>query len=107
MKAFERALERYSEKYNQPVHTVVQYNYSMESTKSDMIATAQRERTLSFDKLFETVENRVHAIFTFLSLLELVQQHYLRILIGEGRNNFTLEYNETEVGLTDEEMMHL
>ena len=107
MKAFERALERYSEKQNQPVHTVVQYNYTMEGTKADMIATAQRERTLSFEKIFEPVENRVHAIFTFLSLLELVQQHYLRILIGEGRNNFIIEFNETEVGLTDEEMMHL
>jgi segregation and condensation protein A len=107
MKAFERALERHSEKKNRPVHTVVQYNYTMEGTKADMIATAQRERTLSFQKLFETAENRVHAIFTFLSLLELVQQRYLRILIGEGRNNFILEYNETEVGLTDEELMHL
>jgi len=107
MKAFERALERYSEKMNKPVHTVVQYNYTMEGTKANMIATAQRERTLSFGKLFDAVENRVHAIFTFLSLLELVQQHYLRILIGEGRNNFILEYNETEVGLTDEELMHL
>ena len=107
MKAFERALERYSEKMNKPVHTVVQYNYTMEGTKANMIATAQRERTLSFGKLFDAVENRVHAIFTFLSLLELVQQHYLRILIGEGCNNFILEYNETEVGLTDEELMHL
>jgi segregation and condensation protein A len=107
MKAFERALERYSDKHNRPVHTVVQYNYSMEGTKADMIATAQRERTLPFQKLFETVENRVHAIFTFLSLLELVQQRYLRILIGDGRNNFIVEFNETEVGLTDEELMHI
>jgi segregation and condensation protein A len=79
----------------------------MEGTKADLIATAQRERTLPFQKLFSGVENRVHAIFTFLSLLELVQQRFLRILIGEGLNNFILEYNETEVGLTDEEMMHL
>jgi segregation and condensation protein A len=107
MKAFERALERYSGAQNKPVHTVVQYNYTMEGTKADMISTAQRERTLSFERIFETVENRVHAIFTFLSLLELVQQHYLRILIGEGRNNFIIEFNETEVGLTDEELMHL
>jgi segregation and condensation protein A len=107
MKAFERALERYSDKQNQPVHTVVQYNYTMEGTKANLIATAQRERTLPFQKLFSGVENRVHAIFTFLSLLELVQQRFLRILIGEGLNNFILEYNETEVGLTDEEMMHL
>ncbi len=107
MKAFEKAMQRYSDIHNKPVHTVVQYRYTMENTKADMIATAQRIRSLSFDKIFETVENRVHAIFTFLSMLELVQQKYLRITIGEGRNNFIVEFNETEEGLTDEEMMHL
>jgi segregation and condensation protein A len=107
MKAFEKAMQRYQDKINQPVHTVVRYNYTMESAKADMIAMAQRERTLSFEKIFETTENRVHAIFTFLSVLELVQGRYLRILIGEGRNNFLVEYNETEEGLTDEEHMHL
>ena len=27
-------------------------------------------------------------------MLELVQQKFLQILIGEGRNNFIIEYNE-------------
>ena len=107
MKAFERVMQKYEDRFNKPVHTVVQYNYTMEHTKADMISLAQRERTLPFEKVFETVENRVHAIFVFLSMLELVQQKYMRILIGEGRNNFLLEYNETEEGLTDEEHMHL
>ncbi|RPD47463.1 segregation and condensation protein A [Paracnuella aquatica] len=107
MKAFERAMLRYHERFNKPVHTVVQYNYSMETTKSTMISIAQRDRTLSFEKIFEGVENRVHAIFTFLSMLELVQQKFLRLMVGEGRNNFILEYNETEEGQTDEERMHL
>jgi segregation and condensation protein A len=40
-------------------------------------------------------------------MLELVQQHYLRIMIGDGHNNFIVEYNETEEGLTDEEHMRL
>ncbi|HZG99929.1 MAG TPA: segregation/condensation protein A [Flavisolibacter sp.] len=107
MKAFERVMQRYSDKVNQPVHTVVRYNYSMESTKTDMISKAQSERTLSFEKIFEVAENRVHAIFLFLSMLELVSQKYLRILIGEGMNNFIVEYNESEEGLTDEEHMRL
>jgi segregation and condensation protein A len=107
MKAFERVMQKYEDRFNRPVHTVVQYNYTMEHTKADMISIAQRERTLSFEKIFEVVENRVHAIFVFLSMLELVQQKYMRILVGEGRNNFLLEYNETEEGLTDEEHMHL
>jgi hypothetical protein len=30
MKAFERAMQKYSDRVNKPVHTVVQYNYTME-----------------------------------------------------------------------------
>jgi segregation and condensation protein A len=30
----------------------------------------------------------------FLSMLELVQAKYMNILIGEGRNNFIIEFNE-------------
>jgi segregation and condensation protein A len=107
MKAFERVMQRFLDKNNKPIHTVVRYTYSVEQSKTDMISLAQRERTLSFEKIFESVENRVHAIFTFLSMLELVQQKFLRILIGDGRNNFIVEYNETEEGLTDEEHMKL
>ena len=107
MKAFERVMQKYEERFNKPVHTVVRYNYTMEGTKADMISIAQSERTLSFEKIFDKVENRVHAIFIFLSLLELVQQKFLKIITGEGRNNFIIEYNETEEGFTDEEHMHL
>ncbi|OLY91640.1 condensin subunit ScpA [Cnuella takakiae] len=107
MKAFERVMSKYQERFNKPVHTVVQYTYSMETTKASMISYVQSHRTVSFEKIFEEVENRVHAIFTFLSMLELAQQHYFRILVGDGRNNFIVEYNETEAGLTDEEHMRL
>jgi segregation and condensation protein A len=85
----------------------VRYNYTMEQSKTDMISMAQSERTLSFEKVFERVENRVHAIFMFLSMLELVQGKFLRIIMGEGRNNFIVEYNEVQEGLTDEEHMRL
>ncbi len=107
MKAFERVMQRYHDRFNKPTHTVVRYNYSIEQTKTDLISIAQSERTLSFEKIFEKVENRVHAIFTFLSMLELVQGKFLRIMIGEGKNNFIVEYNEAEEGLTDEEHMRL
>lgn len=107
MKAFERVMQKYSDRLNKPVHTVVRYNYSMEQTKTDIISMAQSARTVSFGNFFETVENRVHAIFIFLSILELAQEKFLRIVIGEGRNNFIIEYNEVQQGLTDEERMRL
>ena len=83
------------------MHTVVQYNYTMESSRQDMLSLAQVEKTVSFEKIFDRVENRVHAIFLFLSLLELVQQKFLKILIGEGKNNFIIEYNDPENRLVD------
>ena len=107
MKAFERVMQKYSDRMNKPVHTVVRYNYSIEQSKTDLISMAQSERTLPFEKIFSKVENRVHAIFVFLSMLELVQGKFLRIVIGEGRNNFLIEYNEVQEGLTDEEHMRL
>lgn len=94
MKAFEKVIAKLQERNNRPVHTVVQYNYTMEGTKEYMLNICSTEKTLSFEKLFEVCEDRIHAIFLFLNMLELVQQHYLGILIGEGRNNFIIEWNQ-------------
>ncbi len=94
MKAFERVVQRLHEKNNKPVHTVVQYNYTMEGSREYMLEMCSTEKTLSFEKVFDVCENRIHAIFLFLSLLELVQQRYMSLLTGEGRNNFIIEWNE-------------
>ncbi len=96
MKAFEKAMQKYSDRINKPVHTVVQYSYTMETSRSQVISLAQSEKNVSFEKLFEIAENRVQAIFMFLSVLELVQQSFLKIMIGEGKNNFILEFVEPE-----------
>jgi len=105
MKAFERAMQKYSDRVNKPVHTVVRYNYTMEGSRKSMLEMAKKEKTISLERIFESCENRVHAIFLFLSLLELVQQHYLNIIIGQGKNNFIIEYDEKEAA--DAEAMAL
>ena len=112
MKAFEKVIQRIQQKNNKPVHTVVQYNYTMEECRDYMLDLATKEKTLSFERIFEVCDNRIHAIFLFLNMLELVQMKYMQILIGEGRNNFIVEYNENreeEVNnqLTDEDFQHL
>jgi len=94
MKAFERVMRRVQERQNKPVHTVIRYNYTMEDSREFMLKTVQQQSTVSFEKVFEVCENRIHAIFLFLSLLELVQQRYMSILTGEGCNNFIIEWNE-------------
>ncbi|MBX2888602.1 MAG: segregation/condensation protein A [Ferruginibacter sp.] len=112
MKAFERVIQRLQEKNNKPVHTVVQYNYTMEGIRDYVLEFTMREKTVSFEKIFQVCEDRIHAIFIFLNLLELIQQQYLMIATGEGRNNFIIEFNENreeapDAPLTDEDFTKL
>lgn len=91
--AFEKVLKKLHERTHKPQHVVVKYNYSMDSQRSYLLENLSNAGRMGFDILFGQSENRIHAIFTFLSMLELIQQHYIRILAGEGRNNFILEWN--------------
>lgn len=93
MKTFERLMQKIQQRQNKPVHTVVQYNYTMEGSRKHILDTIRSQRTMSFERLFDVCRDRLHAIFLFLSMLELVQLNYMNILIGEGRNNFIVEFN--------------
>jgi segregation and condensation protein A len=54
----------------------------------------EKEKTVSFEKVFEICNDRIHALFLFLSLLELSQQKFMKLLVGPGMNNFIVEWNE-------------
>lgn len=101
MKAFEKVMKRMEERNNKPVHTVVRYNYTMEETRDNMLNLVKKEKVIAFEKIFHQCKERVQAIFIFLSLLELIQQKYMGVMVGEGKNNFIIEWNndreETEV----------
>src|SRR5450631_1949707 len=99
MKTFEKVIQRMQERNNQPRHTVDQYNYTIEESRKQIIDMVKRDRTVPFENIIEICENRIHAIFLFLSILELVQLGNMNILIGEGRNNFILEHNEERLAL--------
>jgi segregation and condensation protein A len=94
MKAFEKVMQKVYDRNNKPQHVVYSYNYTMESSREYMMDMVMTEKTVTFEKIFNVCENRIHAIFLFLSMLELVQQKYMTIITGEGRNNFIIEWNE-------------
>lgn len=108
MKSFEKVMKRMEERAKRPVHTVVQYTYTMEGSRQYMLDTVKREHVMAFEKIFDICDDRIHAIFLFLSMLELIQAKYMFIMVGEGRNNFIIEWNESReeelpfTGLTPE-----
>lgn len=97
MKAFEKVAQRLQDKKNRPVHTVISYNYTMEGTRKYMLELIKSEHSLSFEKVFDICEDRIHAIFLFLNILELIQLKYMTIITGNGINNFIIEYNKDRI----------
>ncbi len=90
--AFNGVLKKYEEQ-DKVKHTVIKYPYTIEETKKKILGRLKKEKFDSFDNVFHECENRIHAIFTFLSLLELIQQNLIELKLGEGTNNFWLKLN--------------
>ena len=93
LQAYEKVIKRFNERHSKPQHVVVKYAYSLEGQRTFLVTHMQEKRRLPFEMLFAQCESRIHAIFTFLAMLELIQQKFLGILIGTGRNNFIVEWN--------------
>lgn len=89
LKSFQNVVERMERERNKPVHTVIQPPYTIAGEKM-MLTDIIGEKEVLFEKIFEDVNVRVHAIFRFLAMLELIQEQYLYIVVGEGYNNFWL-----------------
>ncbi len=93
LQAYEKVVKRLNERLNKPQHVVIKYNYSLEGQRTFLIDSLKDKKRVPFEMLFASCENRIHAIFTFLAMLELIQQNFLAILIGSGRNNFIVEWS--------------
>ncbi|AYD48969.1 MAG TPA: segregation/condensation protein A [Arachidicoccus soli] len=93
MKTFEKVLQRLQDRNNKPVHTVVQYNYTMEGSREYVLTSVKEKQSVSFEKIFSICEDKIHALFLFLSLLELSQMRFMTLQVGEGRNNFIVKWN--------------
>lgn len=91
LKAFNRALDQKKLRDFKPQHVVVQYNYSLDSQKEYILNALNHTEVMYFDDIFSFMENRIHAIFTFLSILELVQLKHIEINVGPDTNSFQLK----------------
>ena len=96
LKAFQSVVERVERKRNKPVHTVMTPAYTIEGEKMVLRELVKIEGQVAFERVFDKVENRIHAIFTFLSMLELIQEQMLTIVVGEGYNNFWIRTKTDE-----------
>lgn len=86
MKTFERMLVQFDDRRH--VHKVYNFIYTVLDQQEYIQDLISEKEKVSFGDIFTTCENRIHAIITFLALLELLNQQLVSITLGEGANNF-------------------
>ena len=95
LKVFERLLTRYEDDIKaRRIHTVYNYTYTIQAQREHLQNTLKRGVKTSFEEIFLALDNRIHAVVTFLALLELLNAQEVAITQGEGLNNFWLSLPE-------------
>ncbi len=98
---YQRVLNRYQHQPEEVRHTVIQYPYTIEEQKkhlADLLLTNER---IDFESVMLTSKDRVQLVYSFLAILEMLQQQMIKISVGLGYNNFWIEQRGSE----DDEVM--
>lgn len=90
LKTFQILMRRYEDDQNKPVHQIARFDYTVEGQQAFILKKIPKGKKINFEMLFLTLENRIHAIVTFIALLELLNLQEVVIIQGEGLNNFWL-----------------
>lgn len=96
MNVFNRLLTKMNAPKDRIVHKIFDYKYTIEDQSDYIRSRIVKGRKLNFETLFTSLKNRVHAIVTFLALLEMLSQQQLSITLGDGPNNFWIHEKQHE-----------
>ncbi|QEM12271.1 segregation and condensation protein A [Mucilaginibacter rubeus] len=88
MVVYERMLRNFTRRSEEVKHTVVQYPYTIEKQKKAVADLLRINKMLDFKAIAKESENKVHFVYNFLAVLEMLQQDLIDIQIGLGYNNF-------------------
>jgi len=91
LRAYERALEQFKDRRPGQVHRIIPFNYTIEDQQVRILKKIRQQGRADFKAVFEACENRIHAIVTFLAMLEMINLEQISITDGEGVNNLWLE----------------
>ena len=88
MMVYDRVTKRFANRTEEVKHTVVQYPYTIEKQKKAINELLMINSKMDFKALAGHSENKVHFVYNFLAVLEMLQQELINIQIGLGYNNF-------------------
>ncbi|MEM7040374.1 MAG: segregation/condensation protein A [Bacteroidota bacterium] len=101
MRTFKRIWEKHNDRMARPKHVIRKYPYKIEQVKTTLLASVQEKERIDFVSFILDQPNKIYAVFSFLSVLELTQAQKIKLIVGKGFNNFwicTPEYQRPKAG---------
>lgn len=95
-RSFETVMRNMEIRNTKPKHLVYKYEYNVEEQKEYILTKVQVGVKTAFSSIFSNLRDRMHAIITFLSLLEMINSSLVTITPGEEVNEFWLEGSSTD-----------
>ena len=95
MRVYDRVMKQYMHRSEEVKHTVTQYPYTIEQQKKTISDLLKINRMMDFKAIAGRSENKVHFVYNFLAVLEMLQQELIDIQVGLGYNNFWISARGT------------
>lgn len=103
LRVFERLVAKFDEaQKTRRVHTVYNFTYTIQDQREYLVGKLKKGEKRDFEEIFLALENRIHAVVTFLALLELLNAQEVVLIQGEGMNNFWLTLPEASEAAPDD-----
>lgn len=100
LKTFERLMQKLEDAKPGVIHKVYSFSYTIEEQRAFILSSVAGGKRADFKKVFKGCQNRIHAIVTFLAMLELLNMQRLALIQREGVNNFWITEGQPD---TDDE----
>ncbi len=106
LRIYEKALNRFELEKKKPIHRVVQYPYTIDGQKEQMLnlLSNARDQKISFSDVITFNREKIAVIYNFLAILELLQLNLISIHIGLGYNNFWITLGQNNEIPVEEEV---
>ncbi|PWS28198.1 chromosome segregation protein ScpA [Pedobacter yonginense] len=88
---YHKTMQKYELRSEEVKHTVIQYPYTIEQQKHFIANLLDINKQIDFALVLKNSENKVHFVYNFLAILEMLQQQIIEITIGSGYNNFKVK----------------
>lgn len=90
LQTFQLLMRNFEYEQNKPKHHIVKFEFTIEEQQTYILNKIPKGNKIKFEQVFLQLENRIHAIVTFIALLELLNLQTVILIQGDGVNNFWL-----------------